>query len=105
MRDFIQGQSILQAVIDASDKCNGAIFLFMKDKETVGTMSQALPSNNVTFEAGYFVATKSKGRVLIIKEQGSVMPADLGGDIYLNLEDRDKVGDLCKVGEFVERNF
>lgn len=81
-RDFMQGQSILEAVINASDRCNGAIFLFTKDKETTNLPNQALPSNNITFEAGYFIATKGKRRVLIIKEKGSIMPADLGG-IYI----------------------
>lgn len=105
-RDFLQAHTILTGVIDASERCSGAIFLFMKDKQTKGSPVQALPSNNVTFEAGYFTATKGKGRVLIIKEEGSVMPADLGGDIYLELKDRDNVGSIFgKIDEFVEKNF
>lgn len=113
--DFLQAHSILTGVIDAAERCNGAIFLFTKDDELKvskrGIKSAALkdsasPSDNVTFETGYFVASKGKGRVLIIKEDGSKMPADLGGDIYLRLKDKNSIGSIKKkLVEFVERNF
>ncbi|WP_447603718.1 TIR domain-containing protein [Nitrospira sp. Nam80] len=35
----------------------------------------------VVFEAGYFASAKGKKRVLIIRQSGTKMPADLGGDI------------------------
>ena len=40
------------------------------------------------FEAGFFIANKGKHNVLIIREAGSKLPADLGGDIYAALTDR-----------------
>ena len=39
-------------------------------------------------EAGYFTQARGKERVAIIREAGAKMPADLGGIIYLSLEDR-----------------
>jgi predicted nucleotide-binding protein len=47
-----------------------------------------VPRDNVVFEAGYFIAAKGKRNVLVIREAGSKMPADLGGDIYALLQDR-----------------
>ena len=45
----------------------------------------AVPRDNVVFEAGYFIGLKGKNNVLIIREAGSKLPADLGGDIYAAL--------------------
>jgi predicted nucleotide-binding protein len=42
----------------------------------------------VLFEAGFFSSAKGKGRTLIIREEGTKFPADLGGDVYLALKDR-----------------
>jgi hypothetical protein len=48
----------------------------------------AVPRDNVVFEAGYFIGLKGKHNVLIVRETGSKLPADLGGDIYASLADR-----------------
>ena len=52
------------------------------------------------FEAGYFSHAKGKERVLIIREEGTKMPADLGGDIYAPLQDK---ADLSSVEPYVKR--
>jgi predicted nucleotide-binding protein len=52
---------------------------------------KASPRDNVVFEAGVFVNAKGKDRVLIVREEGSKMPADLGGDIDALLDDRSNV--------------
>lgn len=86
---FIAGQSILQALEGATKQCTGAIFLFTKDDELVdGNEYGAAPRDNVVFETGMFIKAKGKERVLIIREAGAKMPADLGGDIYLQLDDK-----------------
>jgi predicted nucleotide-binding protein len=41
--------------------------------------NRAVPRDNVLFEAGYFIQAKGKDRVLIVREAGAKMPADLGG--------------------------
>ncbi len=43
---------------------------------------------------------KGKERVLIIREEGAKMPADLGGDIYVPLKDK---ADLSSVEPHVKR--
>jgi predicted nucleotide-binding protein len=49
------------------------------------------------FEAGYFIGLKGKRNVLIVREQGSKMPADLGGDLYALLQDRADIGPIERV--------
>jgi hypothetical protein len=39
-----------------------------------------------------FINAKGKDHVLIIREDGAKMPADLGGDIYAPLKDRSNIG-------------
>ena len=66
------------------------------------SVTQAAPRDNVVFEAGYFVSAKGKERVLIVREKGAKMPADLGGDIYASLDDR---SNLQPVQEVVRKFF
>ena len=54
----------------------------------------AVPRDNVVFEAGYFIHAKGKDRVLVVREEGAKMPADLGGDIYALLPDRNHIGPI-----------
>jgi hypothetical protein len=63
---------------------------FTKDDDLVdrGQAENAAPRDNVVLEAGYFIGLKGKRKVLIIRESGSKMPADLGGDIYASPTDR-----------------
>lgn len=42
-------------------------------------------------EAGFFMSAKGKFRVLMVREKGSKIPADLGGDIYASLEDKSDI--------------
>jgi hypothetical protein len=107
-RDFLPGRSILEEIEEARIRCTTGVFLFTKDdlptESTSGNQDdsptestsgyQASPRDNVVFEAGYFASAKGKSRVLIIREAGTKMPADLGGDIYASLQNR---GDLSGV--------
>jgi predicted nucleotide-binding protein len=88
--DFIPGRTILDQIEQAAAQCIGGIFLFTKDDDLVGQGQRetAAPRDNVVFEAGYFVGLKGKRNVLVIRESGSKMPADLGGDIYASLTDK-----------------
>jgi hypothetical protein len=94
--DFAPGRSILQQIDEAAGRCGAGIFLFTKDDELSDQAldNRAVPRDNVVFEAGYFIRTKGKDRVLIIREKGAKMPADLGGDIYGTLDDRNKLGSI-----------
>jgi hypothetical protein len=91
--DFIPGSTILEQIEEAAARAIAGIFLFTKDDDLVdkGQQDLAAPRDNVVFEAGYFIGIKGKRNVLIIRESGSKMPADLGGDIYASLEDRTSI--------------
>jgi hypothetical protein len=88
--DFIPGRTIIDQIEQAAARCLGGIFLFTKDDDIAkpDTADTAVPRDNVVFEAGYFIGLKGKRNVLIVREVGSKMPADLGGDIYASLPDR-----------------
>jgi hypothetical protein len=94
--DFPPGTNILQQIRDAATRCGAGVFLFTKDDELAiaGPESQAVPRDNVVFEAGYFIAAKGKDRVLIVREAGTKMPADLGGDIYATLTERTRLASI-----------
>ena len=59
-----------------------------------GQRETAAPRDNVVFEAGYFIGLKGKRNVLIVRESGSKMPADLGGDIYASLPDKSNIAPI-----------
>lgn len=112
--DFTAGRTILEEISEAADRCSAGLFLFTKDDMTLiegsrqsrglwrrdrKTFEHALPRDNVVFEAGYFIGLKGKRRVLIVKEDGAKLPADLGGDIYAalaNRSDLEPVKDVIK---------
>ena len=94
--DFIPGRTILEQIEQAAARCIGGVFLFTKDDDLAdqGRGIQAVPRDNVVFEAGYFIGLKGKRNVLIIRESGSKMPADLGGDIYASLADKANIAPI-----------
>jgi predicted nucleotide-binding protein len=85
--DFAPSRSILQQIKEAASRCSAGIFLFTTDDKLMDETlaDKAVPRDNVVFEAGYFISAKGKDHVLIIREVGAKMPADLGGDIYASL--------------------
>lgn len=89
--DFVPSDTILSQIRAAAERCSGGIFLFTKDDVLEGGQGKAAPRDNVVFEAGYFANAKGQDRVLIILESGAKMPADLGGHIYVSLEDRTNI--------------
>jgi hypothetical protein len=101
-RDFVGGRTILEQVEDAAKRTSGGVFLFTRD-DVLGNGEQAAPRDNVIFEAGFFAAAKGHDRVLIIREAGAKMPADLGGVVYENLVGRSKTSGLKeRLQRFIE---
>jgi predicted nucleotide-binding protein with TIR-like domain len=101
-RDFRKGGTILSEVQDAAMRCTGAILLFTRDESLAQAMPDSTPPrDNVLLEAGYFVSAKGKERVLIVREPGAKMPADLGGDIYAALRPGEEAAVLGDVMAFV----
>jgi hypothetical protein len=104
--DFSAAGIILDEIETAARLCSGGIFLFTKDDALEGSEMRAAPRDNVVFEAGYFAAAKGRDRVLIIREEGAKMPADLGGNIYLSLSNRDDIRPIeSAIRDFVERRL
>ena len=61
-----------------------------------------MPRDNVVLEAGYFAAFRGRERVLIVREEGAIMPADLSG-IYVALRDREDPSSLdSRLRSFLE---
>ena len=90
--------------MEASRRCLGAIMLLTKDDNFIGEESYAAPRDNVIFEMGLFMEAKGRERVLVVREQGAKMPADIGGSIYLSLEDRQNISAIhTKLLDFIEK--
>jgi predicted nucleotide-binding protein len=105
--DFSAGGNILDEIERASSVSSAGIFLFTKDdflEQPQG--DRAAPRDNVVFEAGYFTQSKGRERVLIIREDGVKMPADIGGNIYLPLVTRKNISSIeTQLRSFVEKRL
>ena len=105
--DFVGGESILDELERAARECTCGIFLFTKDDPLESSIpSEAAPRDNVVFEAGYFIRAKSKRRTLVVREEGAKMPADIGGNIYVSLKDREDISTIhLKLEKFLAANL
>lgn len=92
-QEFTPGRSILQEIEEAAQRCSAGIFLITKDDKFAddASVDKHAPRDNVVFETGYFAAARGKDHVLVVREVGAKMPADLGGDIYASLEDKSNI--------------
>ena len=105
--DFSAGGSILDEIERAAAICSAGIFLFTQDdtlEEAIG--DRAAPRDNVVFEAGFFTQAKGRERVLVVRENGTKMPADIGGNIYLSLTDRNSIASIeTQLRSFIEKRL
>ena len=91
--DFSPGPTIYQQIEAAARVCTCGIFLFTKDDPLEGKEGAA-PRDNVVFEAGFFFRANGIDRVAVIREEGAKMPADLGGNVYIDLHDRNDIAPI-----------
>jgi hypothetical protein len=104
--DFAPGATILDELLKSVKSCLGAIMLLTRDDEFLGEESFAAPRDNVIFELGLFVEAKGRERVLVIREEGAKMPADIGGGIYLSLRNRDDITPIhAKLIDFIDKRI
>jgi hypothetical protein len=104
--DFVEGRTIIEEIEEAARRTTGGVFLFTRDDSLAGEGDQAAPRDNVVFEAGFFAHAKGRGRVLIIRENGAKMPADLGGSIYAVLADKTNITPLeARLKRFLETSL
>jgi predicted nucleotide-binding protein len=103
--DFTAGGNILDEIERAASISTAGLFLFTEDDFLEAAPSdRAAPRDNVVFEAGYFTQAKGRERVLIIREEGTKMPADVGGNIYLPLANRQDISSIeTQLRSFVEK--
>jgi len=105
-RDFRNAGSILSEIQYTAERCSAAILLFTRDESLPQSASEDTPPrDNVLLEAGYFACAKGKERVLIVRESGARMPADLGGDIYAFLQPGGEDAVLADVMKFVRERL
>jgi len=103
---FAAGATIFDELLQASKSCLGAIMLLTKDDNLLGEENYAAPRDNVIFEMGMFMEAKGRERVLVIREEGAKMPADIGGGIYLSLKDRDDIKPIqMRLLDFIEKRI
>ena len=104
--DFAPGGTILDELLKASKACLGAIMLLTKDDEFLGEENFAAPRDNVIFEMGLFMEAKGRERVLVVREQGAKMPADIGGGIYLSLQNRNDITPIqTRLIDFIDKRI
>jgi hypothetical protein len=104
--DFAPGSTILDELVKTSRNCLGAIMLLTKDDEFLGEETFAAPRDNVIFEMGMFMQAKGRERVLVVREQGAKMPADVGGGIYLSLKDRNDISPIqSRLMDFIDNRI
>ena len=103
---FASGSTILDELLVASKNCLGAIMLLTKDDNLLGEENYAAPRDNVIFEMGLFMEGKGRERVLVVREEGAKMPADIGGGIYLSLKDRNDIAPIqMRLLDFVQKRI
>src|SRR5262249_38723197 len=103
---FSPGATILDELLKASRSCLGAIMLLTKDDEFLGEENYAAPRDNVIFEMGLFMQDKGRNRVVVVREEGTKMPADIGGGIYVPLRDRKDITPIqLKLLDFIEKRI
>ncbi len=103
---FAPGSTIMDELLQASRSCLGAIMLLTKDDNFLGEESYAAPRDNVIFEMGLFMEGKGRERVLVVREEGAKMPADIGGGIYLSLKDRNDIAPIqMRLLDFIEKRI
>jgi hypothetical protein len=91
--NFQPAGTLYTRIEEAAAQTACGIFLFTSDDETSDPAVRA-PRDNVIFEAGYFSAAKGKQNTLIILEAGARVPTDLGGEIFIQLRDRNKIANV-----------
>lgn len=93
--DFQLGQILFSEIDTASRECRAAIFLITKDDQL--TLSDRLissPRDNIVFEVGFFAARLGMTNTLLLVEEGTKLPTDWGGILYIPIADRSNLSSI-----------
>lgn len=94
--DFKAGRVLFDELDCTSRACHLAVFLVTRDDTLSGAsgLLTAAPRDNIVFEIGFFAARLGIQNTILIVEQGTKMPTDLGGIIYIPLKKRNALDDV-----------
>jgi hypothetical protein len=104
---FSSSGFILQRIEEAARSTSCGIFLLTaSDQLESATGPRKVPRDNVVFELGYFAGQKGRDRVLVVVEDGTEVPSDLGGYIVVPLpKSRDTKPIETRLAKFIEDNL
>jgi hypothetical protein len=91
--DFRLGQILYHEIKRACDDSQAAIFLVTKDDTQViskGAFRQT-PRDNIIFEYGYFSGRIGVEKTILVVEEDTKVPSDLGGLLYVHMADRENI--------------
>lgn len=88
--DFRPGRVLFDELDTASRECCLAVFLVTRDDAIAGPAGSLIsaPRDNIVFEVGFFAARIGMHKTILIVEQGTKIPADLAGILYIPLKKR-----------------
>jgi len=98
---------ILQRIEEAARCTACGIFLFTSSDQLKRTSGpHKVPRDNVIFELGYFAGQKGKERTLVVVEEGTEIPTDLGGYLHVPLpKSRDTNSIESRLNNFLRDNI
>ena len=115
---FRGGDFTLQRLIDMSDLCHGAVFIFGKDdlkwmNRTTSTRGRPKGKpvdtvrDNVVLEYGLFVGKHGPRRVAILTQEKVKLPSDLQGVTYINTGNKHilKVREMFSEDGYIDHRF
>lgn len=98
---FVIGEITIEKLLQQSQKCNGAVFIFDMDEEAKESSGKEkyLPRDNVIAEAGMFIGSLGKSSVALCYVPGVHEITDFKGVTYLKYDsdDREEMKDRLKV--------
>ncbi len=100
--DFRKGYVLIDEIQRACEMSDAAIFLFTKDDELSEFLNPThshMPRDNVVFEFGFYAAKIGMNKTLLIVEEGTKIPIDLSGILYVSMKSRTKLDDVKKATE------
>jgi predicted nucleotide-binding protein len=87
--DFRVGATIIGELEYQAKECQMALFLVTKDDALVADNAVLYtPRDNIVFEIGFFSGKLGREKTILLVEEGTELPSDWGGVIYLTLRDR-----------------
>jgi predicted nucleotide-binding protein len=92
--DFSTGNTIIDELEAKSRECKLALFIVTRDEQATIGESVHTPRDNVVFEVGFFSGRLGRDRTIMIVEEGTSLPSDWGGVIYISMKDRENLASI-----------